>query len=152
HVSILDADALAPGGCQGVAAVEPRRRLEPLEDLAGLRQQRRRLLLPTAGGEPLTVFELSQGEVEGQTVFAEDDRSGLEPLLDAVLLPPCGEDGPETRGLGDQERWAFPWRDRVDSFQQLLQLVEPTQGDGCFEGFAERDLHVDRDTGRKLRE
>ena len=89
----------------GARELEPRRHLEPREDLAGLHAERLRFARPIVRGEPGGVVRLGLRQEEHQPVLAEDRLGRLEALLDAVFVPPCGgEEGPVAGAERPQKR------------------------------------------------
>jgi hypothetical protein len=119
-----------------VRPLEPRRGLEPFEDLPGLDEQRLGLDRAALGVEPLGVLEPCDGQVEGHRQLVEEPAGSFEQAIGLVrLAAPRGELGSEAGDVGVVELRTLPGRQALDEREQLLRLVEPVQ--------RERSLHSD---------
>ena len=126
-----------------VEPFEPRRRLEPLERLACLGEQRLRLAGPTLPGEPLAVLELRDGKVELRRDFPEQPGRALEPAIGFLRLDTHGrEAGAEARRLGLEILRRAAWRNRLDDRQHLLGLLEIVERERGLERDHEQLLDV----------
>src|SRR5439155_26362164 len=83
-------------GLRSVEALEPRSRLEPLEDLARLGQQRLGLLTPPLRNEPLARVEFRHRQVERHGQLAEHPGRAFEELTCFLcVISPSRKAGPK---------------------------------------------------------
>src|SRR5206468_10718647 len=108
--------------------LEPRRRAEPLEDLACLGEQRLRTGC-------LAVLQQRNGEPERQLEFAE--KRGRGPVAGLV----SGQLRPETVCVSLEQRRALTGAERGDRVEELLDLGPVAQLVRCLERLDEAELH-----------
>src|SRR5581483_6419978 len=131
---------------RAVAAVEPRRRLQPLERLARLLEKRAGIVGPALGEQPFAVLELDDGEVEHEPVLAEDGLRRLERLLRLRVTAARTQEPAKPRGLRQQERGLDAGRNRVDALHEAVRALELIERERRLERLCQGDLGIDGDT------
>src|SRR5262249_39021131 len=121
------------------STVDPRRRLEPLERLVRLGEQRLGLFASVLSVEPLSMFELRNSEPEDELVLAEDLRCTAKLAFRSVRRNPR----PEARGVGGQHRRTLPGPELVDRVEHALEPRGVAQRAGALELLDNCQLHDD---------
>ena len=116
------------GGRRGpdcIESLQPGSRLESFEWFASFDEERFGVGMTALAVEPIAVFELDEGEVEGKLERAQTGLGNREVPVGAGVV--SGEVRTEAAGSRVEERRAQPRRDRLDLLDELERLLGPSE-------------------------